>query len=95
MSEFKNPFVNIFEFFRDFDVYTPVVGEDSDAVSTIVGLTEAIDVLRAYSAGPLTNASEVEALMPLLINLATHKDGLEDVAVPSTDTIETQATYSE
>lgn len=66
---------------RDLDVHTPLVGDDSDAVSTVVGLAEDIDGLCAYSAGPLANAPEVEALTPLLMNLATYNDDLENTAV--------------
>jgi len=66
---------------RNLDVHTPVVGNDSAAVSTLVGLAEEIEGLRAYSAGPLANAPEVEALTPLLVNLAMYNDELQDTAV--------------
>jgi len=62
-------------------VHTPVVGDDSVAVSTVVELAEEIDGLRTYSAGPLANAPEVEALTPLPANLATYDDELEDTAL--------------
>lgn len=57
-----------------------LVGED-DAIETVAALTETIDGLRALRAGPIDNAAEVEALTPLLINLATYNDDLEDVGV--------------
>lgn len=66
---------------RGLDVHTPVVGDDVGAVETVVETAEGIDGLRAYSAGPLANAPEVEALTPLLINLATYNDELQDTAV--------------
>jgi len=66
---------------HELDVHTPVVGDDSAAVETVVGIAEEVDGLRAYSAGPLANAPEVEALTPLLINLATYNDELQDTAV--------------
>lgn len=66
---------------REIEVHTPVVGDDRRAVDTVIGISEEIDGLRSYFAGSLANAPEVEALTPLLINLATHNDGLHDTAV--------------
>jgi NADPH-dependent F420 reductase len=66
---------------REIEVHTPVVGDDPEAVDTVIGMSEEIAGLRSYFAGPLSNAPEVEALTPLLINLATHNDGLDDTAV--------------
>jgi DNA-binding IclR family transcriptional regulator len=50
---------------------------------TIHGLVEDIDGLRALAAGDLANASEVESLTPLLINLAANNDGMHDLGVKS------------
>ena len=68
----------------DFD--TPVVGDDDDAVRTIIDLTNEIDGLRALAAGPLANAAEVESLTPLIINVAAHNDDMHDVGVKWIDT---------
>jgi NADPH-dependent F420 reductase len=66
---------------REIEIHTPIVGDDREAVDTVIGVSEEIDGLRCYFAGPLANAPEVEALTPLLINLATYNDGLNDTAV--------------
>ena len=59
----------------------PVVGEDSDAKQTVMSLTGDITGLRALDAGGLGNASEVEAVTPLLINLAANNEGMHDLGV--------------
>lgn len=63
----------------DWDV--PVVGDDEEAKETVLGLAGEIETLRALDAGPLANASEVESLTPLLINLAQNNDGMHDLGV--------------
>ncbi|WP_115865197.1 NADPH-dependent F420 reductase [Halorussus litoreus] len=65
----------------DIDLDTLVVGDDGDAVDTVVQLAEGIEGLRALRAGPIANAPEVESLTPLLINLAMENEGLHDVGV--------------
>ncbi|WP_135366182.1 NADPH-dependent F420 reductase [Halosimplex halophilum] len=65
----------------DLDVDTLVVGDDEDAVDTVSALAEGIEGLRAVSAGGIANAAEVEALTPLLINIAMNNEGLHDVGV--------------
>jgi NADPH-dependent F420 reductase len=60
---------------------TVVVGDDPDAKDTVRSLAEAIDGLRALDGGPLANAAEVEAVTPLLINVARHNEGLHDLGV--------------
>jgi len=60
---------------------TVVVGDDPDAKDTVRSLVEAIDGLRALDGGPLANAAEVEAVTPLLINVARHNEGLHDLGV--------------
>ena len=62
----------------DWDVL--VVGDDSDAKSTVEDLTTEIEGIRALDAGPLAAAPEVEGLTPLLINLAGNND-LHDLGV--------------
>jgi len=59
----------------------PVVADDGDAKRTVVDLVEGIEGLRALDAGGLANAAEVEAVTPLLINLAANNDGLADLGV--------------
>jgi len=65
----------------DLEWDVPVVGDDADAKETVESLAEGIDGLRALDAGPLANASEVESLTPLLINLAANNDGMHDLGV--------------
>lgn len=63
----------------DWDVL--IVGDDGAAKETVISLTDELDALRPLDAGPLANASEVEALTPLLINLAANNEGLHDLGV--------------
>ncbi|WP_435180213.1 NADPH-dependent F420 reductase [Halorussus sp. AFM4] len=65
----------------ELDQDTLVVGDDEDAVETVVQLADQIEGLRALRAGGIANAAEVESLTPLLINLATENEGLHDVGV--------------
>ena len=64
-----------------FEMDTLVVSDNADAKRTVVELAERIDGLRALDAGPLANAAEVEAVTPLLINVAVNNDGLHDLGV--------------
>jgi NADPH-dependent F420 reductase len=57
----------------------PVVADDGDAKATVVDLTDEMAGLRALDAGPLANATEVESLTPLLINLAANNEGMHDL----------------
>lgn len=66
---------------RDLALDTPVVGDDAAVVGTVISLAEEIDGLRAFHAGPIANAAEVEALTPLLINLSTYSDKLDETGV--------------
>ncbi|PSP98758.1 NADPH-dependent F420 reductase [Halobacteriales archaeon QS_5_70_17] len=52
----------------------PVFGDDEDAKDLVSALAEEIGGLRALNAGGLDNAPEVEAITPLLINLAENND---------------------
>ncbi|QIO21883.1 NADPH-dependent F420 reductase [Haloarcula sp. JP-L23] len=65
----------------DLDWDTVVVGDDTDAKDTVCELAEGIVGLRALDGGPLSNAAEVEAVTPLLINVARHNDGMHDLGV--------------
>ena len=65
----------------ELDIDTLVVGDDADARETVRMLANSIEGLRALEAGPLANASEVESLTPLLINLALHNEKMHDVGV--------------
>jgi len=65
----------------DLDWDTVVVGDDRDAKDTVVELAETIEGLRALDGGPLANAAEVEAVTPLLINVARHNEKMHDLGV--------------
>jgi NADPH-dependent F420 reductase len=65
----------------DLDWDTIVVGDDKDAKATVRELAEGIEGIRALDGGPLSNAAEVEAVTPLLINVARHNDKLHDLGV--------------
>lgn len=60
---------------------TVVVGDDPDARDTVARLAADIDGLRALDGGSLANAPEVEAVTPLLVNLARNNEGLHDLGV--------------
>lgn len=63
------------------DVDTLVVADDETAKETIIDLTNEIAGLRALDVGPLANASEVESVTPLVINIARYNPDLHDVGV--------------
>jgi NADPH-dependent F420 reductase len=65
----------------DLGIDTAIVGDDGDAVDTVSALAEGIEGLRSVDAGPLANAPEVEAITPLLINVAMNNDDLHDLGV--------------
>jgi NADPH-dependent F420 reductase len=65
----------------DLGIDTLVVADDDDAKATVADLAEAIGGLRALDAGGIANAAEIEALTPLLINVAQHNEGLHDLGV--------------
>ncbi|WP_123537963.1 NADPH-dependent F420 reductase [Halosimplex salinum] len=65
----------------ELDVDTLVVADDDDAADTVSSLAEGIEGLRPVSAGGIANASEVEALTPLLINIAMNNEKMHDVGV--------------
>ncbi|WP_251341592.1 NADPH-dependent F420 reductase [Haloplanus halophilus] len=65
----------------DLGVDTLLVADDPDAKETVRLLADGIDGLRPLDAGGLANAPEIEALTPLLINVATNNEGLHDLGV--------------
>lgn len=65
----------------DLEVDTVVLGDDQKAKATILELAGAIDGLRAIDGGALENAPEVEAVTPLLINVAMNNEGMHDLGV--------------
>ncbi|WP_255152403.1 NADPH-dependent F420 reductase [Halorarius halobius] len=65
----------------DIDWDTPVLADDADAKDIVTRLADGIEGLRPLDAGGLANAGEVEAVTPLLINLARENDGLHDLGV--------------
>lgn len=62
-------------------VDTLVVGDDPDAKTTVMEVADEIEGLRPVDAGGLANAAEVEAITPLLINVAMNNDGMHDLGV--------------
>jgi NADPH-dependent F420 reductase len=65
----------------DLGIDTLLVADDADAKETVRLLADGIDGLRPLDAGSLANAPEIEALTPLLINVAMHNEGLHDLGV--------------
>ncbi|WP_302082307.1 NADPH-dependent F420 reductase [Salinibaculum rarum] len=65
----------------DLDWDVPIVSDDADAKETVTALAEGIEGIRALDAGALANASEVESMTPLLINLAANNEDLHDLGV--------------
>ena len=65
----------------EFDWDTLVFGDDADAKATVSDLAAEIEGLRPLDAGGLGNAAGVEAVTPLLINVAAENEGLHDLGV--------------
>ena len=65
----------------DLGIDTLLVADDPDAKDIVRLLAEGIDGLRPLDAGSLANAAEIEALTPLLINVATNNQDLHDLGV--------------
>jgi len=59
----------------------PIVASEAAARDAVTTLVEEIEGLRPLDAGGLANAAEVEAVTPLLINLAKQNEGLHDLGV--------------
>jgi len=66
---------------HEFEWDTLVFGEDDDATDIVADLAGGIEGLRALDVGGLANAAEVEAVTPLLINVAMANDGMQDLGV--------------
>ncbi|MFC7172878.1 NADPH-dependent F420 reductase [Haloplanus litoreus] len=65
----------------DLGIDTLLVADDPDAKETVRLLADGIDGLRPLDAGGLANSPEIEALTPLLINVATNNEGMHDLGV--------------
>lgn len=65
----------------DLDWDVPIIGDDGQAKESVMDLTDEIESLRPLDAGGLANAAEVEAVTPLLINLAANNEELHDLGV--------------
>ncbi|RDZ54400.1 NADPH-dependent F420 reductase [Haloferax sp. Atlit-4N] len=65
----------------DLGIDTLLVADDEDAKETVRLLAEGIDGLRALDGGGLANAAEIEAVTPLLINVAQNNDGMHDLGI--------------
>ncbi|WP_435094588.1 NADPH-dependent F420 reductase [Halorubrum sp. N11] len=68
----------------DLGIDTLVIGDDEDAKRTVTDVAEGIEGLRALDAGGIANAPEIEGLTPLLINVAQHNTGLNDLGIEFT-----------
>lgn len=66
---------------NDLDIDIIVLGDAEASKQTVNSLIEEIDGLRAIDAGGIANASEVEGITPVLINLAINNDGMHDLGV--------------
>jgi len=66
---------------RDLGIDTLVVADDADAKNIVTMLAEEIEGLRALDAGGIANAPEIEALTPLLINVAQNNEEMNDLGV--------------
>jgi len=64
-----------------FEWDTVVVGDDGDAKRTVMDIAEGIEGLRALDGGGIANAGEVEAVTPLLVNLASENEGLHGLGI--------------
>ncbi|WP_330633557.1 NADPH-dependent F420 reductase [Halocatena halophila] len=58
-----------------------VTGDDEAATATVTELASELDGIRAIDGGGLSATASVEALTPLLINLAMNNDGMHDLGV--------------
>jgi hypothetical protein len=58
----------------------PVCGDDSDAKRQVMDIVNKVSRLQAFDAGPLSVSSQVEALTPLLLNIARYNK-MKDVGI--------------
>ncbi len=64
----------------ELDYSVPVCGDDPDAKNVVMDLINRISLLKAYDAGPLASSHIVEAITPLLLNIARF-NGMKDVGI--------------
>ncbi len=62
------------------DYSVPVTGDDAAAKREVMGIVNRISKLQAFDAGPLAASSMVEALTPLLLNIARYNK-MRDVGI--------------
>jgi hypothetical protein len=67
-------------FNESFEWDVAVCGDDERAKKIVIELTNQIDGLRAYDAGPLAVSSMIESITPLLINIMV-RNKLKDLGV--------------
>jgi NADPH-dependent F420 reductase len=65
---------------EELEYAVPVCGDDAEAKRVVMGIVDSISKLRAYDAGPLAASSMVEALTPLLLNIARYNK-MRDVGI--------------
>ena len=58
----------------------PVCGDDAEAKRQVMDIVNRISRLQAFDAGPLAASSMVEALTPLLLNIARYNK-MRDVGI--------------
>jgi 8-hydroxy-5-deazaflavin:NADPH oxidoreductase len=58
----------------------PVCGDDEDAKKQVMAIVNSVSKLQAFDAGPLAASSMVEALTPLLLNIARYNK-MRDVGI--------------
>ncbi|GAB6879335.1 NADPH-dependent F420 reductase [Halorubrum gandharaense] len=62
-------------------VDTLLVADDEDAKEIVELIADGIEGLRPLDAGGIANAPEIEALTPLLVNVAMNNEGMHDLGV--------------
>jgi NADPH-dependent F420 reductase len=65
---------------EDLEYSVPVCGDDEVAKREVMGIVNRISRLRAFDAGPLAASCMVEALTPLLLNIARYNK-MKDVGI--------------
>ncbi len=65
---------------EDLTYSVPVCGDDAEAKNVVMGIVNSISKLQAFDAGPLAASSMVEALTPLLLNIARYNK-MRDVGI--------------
>lgn len=65
---------------EELEYSVPVCGDDEAAKQEVMGIVNRISRLQAFNAGPLAVSSMVEALTPLLLNIARYNK-MKDVGI--------------